>query len=90
MCVIGGFLGGLVAGAIAGTAGSAAGGWIAEHFEEVTQPIFPLTQGSIERAAAEQNQRDMERFMRDNPGATQFDWQRLQQVQDDFDTWGLP
>ena len=90
VCVVAGFVGGLLYGYIFGTAGAAVGGVIAEHFEQLTQPIFPLSQYSVERAVIEQNRRDVEKFMRDNPGSTPFDWQRLQQAQEDFDTWGLP
>ena len=84
LCVIGGFLGGLLAGALGGGVGSAVGGWVAEHLDEVAPAFGILTPGWIQKAAAEQDKRDLQKFLDDNPGTNYWDWKRLQDQTEHF------
>ena len=68
---------GLVGGVAGGAAGSYAGGAFASG-------------GWIQRFVEEGARRDYEHFKQLNPDATPADYDRLQQVQEDFDAWGLP
>ncbi len=74
---IGLLLCGLAGGVVGGAAGSYAGGAFASG-------------GWIQRWAEEGARREYEHFKQLNPDATPADYDRLQQVQEDFDTWGLP
>jgi hypothetical protein len=78
ICVIGGFLGGLLAGALGGGVGSAVGGWVGEHLEEVAPAFGIITPGWIQKAADEQQRREIQKFIEDNPGSNYWDWRRLQ------------
>jgi hypothetical protein len=93
-CVVVGFLGGLLFGALFGTAGAAGGGLIGRNWDDVSTALetsfFPLNPSMLEKMSEGEAKTRLENLRKQDPDATTGDLDRLDQAQQQFDTWGLP